>query len=277
MSTAIKPKEGIVYECYKGFVDQYGDRCRTGQKFTYDGDDEESAANEYYVLDKASGKGCSVAVPLDKFAAHFIPSAEQTESKFKVGDKVMISEDSQWHSWTEFSNPANTEGIIKEIKDEDLGIIVRWANDETNSYNERDLLLVTGKAKSKSYIDGVEDKDSKKLKENNMNINLSAIAITDLEQIKQIAELIPSVKEQIMAQYPQLFEPEVKHKVGNKYEHSDGNSYMLVGEHGHVALANLETGMVESRTVPVEDYNNITADEFEGLCDDTEELELIEL
>jgi hypothetical protein len=28
--------------------------------------------------------------------------------------------------------------------------------------------------------------------------------------------------------------------------------------------------------VSVDDYNNITADEFEGLCDDTDELELIE-
>jgi hypothetical protein len=200
MSKTIKPKQGIVYECYKGFVDQYGDRCRTGQKFTYDGDDRESATNEYYTLDKASGRGVKIAIPLDKFASHFIPVAEQTEteSKFKIGDKVMISDDSQWHSWTDFSNPANTEGIIKEIKDEDLGIIVRWANDETNSYNDRDLIL--WKAKPKSYLDGVENKDSKKLKENNMNINLSAIAITDLEQIKAIAELIPSVKEQIMAQ-----------------------------------------------------------------------------
>ena len=109
-----------------------------------------------------------------------------------------------------------------------------------------------------------------------MNINLSAIAITDLEQIKQIAELIPSVKEQIMAQYPQLFEPEVTHKVGNRYEHSDGNTYILAGEKNHVALVNLNTGMIESRTISVDDYNNITADEFEGLCDDTDELELIE-
>ena len=109
-----------------------------------------------------------------------------------------------------------------------------------------------------------------------MNINLSAIAITDLNQIKQIAELIPSVKEQIMKVHPELFEPEVTHKVGNRYEHSDGNTYLLTGEHGHVALTNLNTGMVESRTVKVDDYQNITADEFEGLCDDTEELELIE-
>jgi hypothetical protein len=274
MSKTIRPKQGVVYECYKGFTDIGGDRCRTGQKFIWDG---ETKVSDIYVLQKASGRGMEMYVRGEEFASYFIPTAEQTESKFKVGDKVMISEDSQWHSWTEFSNPANTEGIIKEIKDEDLGIIVRWANDETNSYNDRDLLLVTGKAKSKSYIDGVENKDSKKLKENNMNINLSAIAITDLEQIKAIAELIPSVKEQIMAQYPELFEPEVTHKVGNMYEHSDGNSYILVGEHGHVALANLKTGMIESRTVYVDDYQNITADEFETLCDDTEELELIEL
>jgi hypothetical protein len=276
MSKTIKPKQGVVYECYKGFVDHYGDRCRTGQKFTYDGDNGMAEENEYYTFDKASGRGIQIAVPLDKFAAHFIPAAEQTETKFKVGDKVMISDDSQWHSWSDFNNPANTEGTIVEINDEDLGIVVEWPNKLSNSYNERDLLLVTGKAKSKSYIDGVENKDSKQLKENNMNLNLSAIAITDLEQIKAIAELIPSVKEQIMAQYPELFEPEVKHKVGNRYEHSDGQTYILTGENGHVALTNLNTGMVESRTVSVEDYNNITADEFEGLCEDTEELELIE-
>jgi hypothetical protein len=271
MSKAIKPKQGIVYECYKGYVDAGNDRIRTGQKFIWDGDD----SGLQYVLDKASGRGMSVLVPKDKFAAHFIPTEQQVETKpkFKVGDKVMISNDSMWCDQGN-CNPANTEGIITEIKDEDLGIIVKWSNDTTNSYNDRDLIL--WKAKPKSYLDGVENKDSKKLKENNMNINLNAIAITDLEQIKAIAELIPSVKEQIMAQYPELFEPEVKHKVGNRYEHSDGQTYILVGEHEHVALANLNTGMVESRTVYVDDYQNITADEFEALCDDTEELELIE-
>ena len=274
MSKAIKPKQGVVYECYKGYTDAGRDKVRTGQKFVWDGDDYGSQ----YVFDKASGRGMSVLVPKDKFTSHFCPAADQSEtkSKFKVGDKVMMSEDSSWHSWTDFNNPANVEGVITEIKDEDLGIIVKWSNDTSNSYNTQDLVLMAGKAKPKSYLDGVENKDSKQLKENHMNINLSAIAITDLEQIKAIAELIPSVKEQIMAQYPQLFEPEVKHKVGNRYEHSDGNTYILTGEKGHVALTNLNTGMVESRTISVDDYNNITADEFEGLCDDTEKLELIE-
>ena len=274
MSKAIKPKQGIVYECYKGFTDFNGDRCRVGQKFVYYSD----YGRDFYLMDKASGRGIDIVIPKDKFTSHFIPAAEQTEtkSKFKVGDKVILSKDSLWHSWSDFNNPADTEGVILEIKDEDLGIIVEWPNDLSNSYNAHDLILVTGKAKPKSYLDGVENKDSKKLKENNMNLNLSAIAITDLNQIKQIAELIPSVKEQIMAQYPELFEPEVTHKVGNRYEHSDGQTYILVGEHEHVALANLNTGMIESRTVQVDDYQNITADEFEGLCDDTEELELIE-
>jgi hypothetical protein len=350
MSTVIKPKQGIVYECYKGFTDQYGDRCRVGQKFTFDGDLDNAQHNGYYVMDKASGKGTSISCPLDKFMAHFIPAEKQAETKpklkykigdkveiidnitshqfeigtivtvtsldtdgevntckgktkqgdvdeyfidekndikpytektkseykFKVGDKVMISDDSQWYSDDDETNPINTVGKIIKIYDDSLGIHVEWENGTSNSYDTHDLLLVTGEAKSKSYIDGVENKDSKKLKEKNMNINLSAIAITDLEQIKAIAELIPSVKEQIMAQYPELFEPEVKHKVGNRYEHSDGNTYLLVGEHQHVALANLNTGMIESRTIPVDDYNNISEDDFEMLCDDTEELELIE-
>jgi hypothetical protein len=138
MSKTIKPKQGVVYECYKGFVDHYGDRCRTGQKFTYDGDNEMAEENEYYTLDKASGRGIQIAIPLDKFASHFIPASEQTETKpkFKVGDKVIMSDDSQWHSWSDFNNPANTEGIILEINDEDLGIVVEWPNELSNSYNE---------------------------------------------------------------------------------------------------------------------------------------------
>jgi hypothetical protein len=277
MSTAIRPKQDVIYECYKGFTDTAGDRCRAGQKFIWNG---EVKSSDIYTLEKASGRGMEIYVRGNEFAAHFIPAEKQkqveSKSEFKVGDKVMLSKDSSWHSWSDFANPANTEGIITEIKDEDLGIIVKWSNDQTNSYNERDLLLVTGKAKSKSYISGVEGKDSNQLKLKNMNINLNAITITDLDQIKAIAELIPGVKDQIMAKYPELFEPEVTHKVGNRYEHSDGNTYILVGEHEHVALANLSTGMIESRTVYIDDYQNITADEFETLCDDTEELELIE-
>jgi hypothetical protein len=37
MSKTIRPKQGVVYECYKGFTDVGGDRCRTGQKFVWNG------------------------------------------------------------------------------------------------------------------------------------------------------------------------------------------------------------------------------------------------
>lgn len=351
MSTAIKPKQGIVYECYKGFTDFNGDRCRVGQKFVYDSD----FGPHSYLMEKASGRGIGVFVSKDKFAAHFIPAEQQEEtyskskykvgdkveivdnitnhrfaigeivtvhsidrkgevntckgkttegneefyfideeteiipytektetkskfkskSKFKVGDKVLISDDSMWYDQGN-ANPANVEGEVTEIQNCDLGIVVKWSNDTSNSYNDHDLLLITGEAKSKSYIDGVEDKGSKKLKVKDMNINLSAIAITDLDQIKAIAELIPSIKEQLMKVHPELFEPEVTHKVGNRYEHSDGNTYLLVGENGYAALANLNTGMIESYTVKVSDYDKITADEFKSLCMDSDELELIE-
>ena len=255
MSKAIKPQQGIVYECYKGFTDFNGDRCRVGQKFVY--------SNDYgphsYLMEKASGRGIGVFVSKDKFTAHFIPAAEQTESKFKVGDKVMISDDSTWHSWSDFSNPANTEGIITEIKDCDLGIFVEWSNDTTNSYNAHDLVLVG--AEQKSYID-----------DNQLNqYSMKAIVVSNIEQIKELAK-VSFLKDQIESQFPELF---ITHKVGNRYKHEDENQYILTGENSHVALVNLTTGMVESYTVRVENFNNITADEFKGLCLDTDKLTLI--
>ena len=92
MSKTIKPKQGVVYECYKGFTDIGGDRCRTGQKFIWDG---ETKVSDIYVLQKASGRGMEMYVRGEEFASYFIPSVEQTETKpkFKVGDTVLISDD----------------------------------------------------------------------------------------------------------------------------------------------------------------------------------------
>ena len=67
----IKPEHGVVYECYRGYTDQYGDRARRGQKFVFDGDDEHGC----FVLAKASGRGVSIAIEHAKFAAHFCPAA----------------------------------------------------------------------------------------------------------------------------------------------------------------------------------------------------------
>jgi hypothetical protein len=256
MSKSIKPQQGVVYECYKGFTDTAGDRCRVGQKFTWNGELKPSGI---YTFEKVSGRGTEIYVHQSIFPSHFIPSAEQTETKFKVGDKVRIVKSSDWYGVEGDWNPIDTDGIIKEIKDEDLGIIVRWANDEINSYNERDLILVG--AEQKSYID-----------DNQLNqYSMKAIVVSSLEQIKELAK-VSFLKDQIESEFPELF---ITHKVGNRYKHSDGTRYILTGENSHVALTNLKTGMIESSTVRVDNFNKITVDEFSELCRDYKELTLI--
>lgn len=66
----IKPERDVVYECYRGYTDQYGDRARVGQKFVFNGD----IIDGCFVLAKASGRGVSIAVEDAKFAAHFCPA-----------------------------------------------------------------------------------------------------------------------------------------------------------------------------------------------------------
>lgn len=73
MSTKIKPQHGVTYECYKGFTDQYNDRCRSGQKFKWSTDYDESEFTGYYVMEKTSGRGVNIAVPVDNFHSYFIP------------------------------------------------------------------------------------------------------------------------------------------------------------------------------------------------------------
>lgn len=256
MSKAIKPQKGIVYECYKGFTDFNGDRCRAGQKFVYWDDYGPNG----YLMDKASGRGIDIVISKDKFAAHFIPASEQTETEteFKIGDIVRIDKNSDWYDQGN-SNPINIDGVITDFIDEDLGIMVNWSNGETNSYNERDLILVG--AEQESYI------DDNQLKQYSMK----AIVVSSLEQIKELAQ-VSFLKDQIESEFPELF---VKHKVGNRYKHSDGNRYILTGENSSVALTNLKTGMIESSTVRVDNFNKITVDEFSELCRDYKELTLI--
>ena len=73
MSTKIKPQHGVTYECYKGFTDQYNDRCRSGQKFKWSTEYDEHEATGYYVMEKASGRGVNIAVPVGEFQSYFIP------------------------------------------------------------------------------------------------------------------------------------------------------------------------------------------------------------
>ena len=91
-------------------------------------------------------------------------------------------------------------------------------------------------------------------------MNLAALAISDMNVIKKIYEVLPSdLQEQIKKAYPSYF---VTHKVGNRYKNtSTGNRYILAYEDGAVALVNLETGKIRE-TVYVDDVFNISEDEM---------------
>lgn len=91
-------------------------------------------------------------------------------------------------------------------------------------------------------------------------MNLAALAISDMNVIKKIYEVLPSeLQEQIKKAYPSYF---VTHKVGNRYKNtSTGNRYILAYEGGAVALVNLKTGKIRE-TVYVNDEFNISEDEM---------------
>jgi hypothetical protein len=95
MSTKIKPQVGVVYECYKGFTDSHGDRCRVGQKFIFKGG-EAYENDDYYYMDKVSGRGAQIEIAKDKFASHFCPAnCEQAKQESYIDSKpkqqVMIN------------------------------------------------------------------------------------------------------------------------------------------------------------------------------------------
>jgi hypothetical protein len=271
MSTKIKPQVGVVYECYKGFTDSHGDRCRVGQKYIFKGG-EAYENDDYYYMDKASRRGAQIEIAKDKFASHFCPAnceqaKQESDIEFKVGDEVMIDESSEYYGDCDRTNPKDTIGVISDIIDTDfpdeLGIIVDWPTGQTNSYNKSDLKL----AKQKSYIDSDKNKPLKQ------QVMINAIAITDPEQIKALAIAIPSIKPQLQAQFPDLF---ITHKAGNRYENVDsGEEYILAHESNAVALVNLSTGTITSNTIHVDDIDNITADEFARMVNNPSDYELL--
>ena len=138
-------------------------------------------------MEKASGRGVNIAVPVNEFQSYFIP--------------------------------VDTEGYILDI------------NEPQQSINQFDLKAM-------------------------------------------LISAIKAFEKQMQEQHPEYF---VTHKVGNRYKHTDGNRYLLVGGRvsNQVALVNLKTGKMESYKVAVEDTDNITAGEFSELCFDSSELTLI--
>lgn len=62
---------------------------------------------------------------------------------FKVGDRVKLSINSKFWMENSSSNPRNVEGVV--VIDEyttDFKYRVKWENERTNCYNDRDLVLV---------------------------------------------------------------------------------------------------------------------------------------
>jgi len=100
-------------------------------------------------------------------------------------------------------------------------------------------------------------------------MNLAALAISDMNVIKKIYEVLPSdLQEQIKKAYPSYF---VTHKVGNRYKNTiSGARYILATEGGAVALVNLETGKIRE-TVYVGDIYNITESEMEKVFENNED------
>jgi hypothetical protein len=253
-----KFKHDVVYECYKGFTDYLGDRARKGQRFKL-----RDYSDGNIVFEKASGRGVDIIFKEETAHQYLCPQYDYPTlaDGFKVGDIVKIATTSEYYKYNHVSNPRDVEGKIFEIYDYDLGIRVQWGNDYHNSYNSEDLEL----AKQPSYIH-TEEKIINHSKPNNPKVMINAIAITDVEQIKALCEAIPSIKSQVQAMYPDLFET---HKAGNTYLDELGEAYILATESGAVALVDLGTGKI-GKTVHVNDVDNITSDEMKRVYDGKE-------
>jgi hypothetical protein len=184
----------------------------------------------------------------DKFASHFIPSVvEEPKPKVKVGDVVKIIKNECLHDFE-----IGEEVTITEVNENDYR--AKSSDGEQWYLSNEEFELVT-KAEPKSYID-----TDKKLNQIDM-INMIRSMATP-EQIKAVAEIIPGLKEQLMAQYPELF---ITHKAGNHYFNENDVEFVMATQAGHVALVNLETGTIV-KTVYVKDINNITDAEFNDVC-----------
>ena len=254
-----KFKHDVVYRCYKGFTNVWGDRARKGQRFKLRDYDRKDI-----VFEKASGRGTDIIFK-EETAHHYLCPAPTLTDGFKVGDRVKIATTSEFYKYNSNGNPRDTEGVISEIEEGYLGIYlgiyVKWDNGRYNTYNSEDLEL----AKQPSYIH-TEEKIINHLKPNNPKVMINAIAITDVEQIKALCEAIPSIKSQVQAMYPDLFET---HKAGNTYLDELGEAYILATESNAVALVDLGTGKI-GKTVHVNDVDNITSDEMKRVYDGKE-------
>jgi hypothetical protein len=73
------PREGVVYECYRGFVDRGRDRARKGQLFVVN--NKKISFKDEVVMEKASGRGVCIIVNKDEFQDYFCPAASTPEEQ----------------------------------------------------------------------------------------------------------------------------------------------------------------------------------------------------
>lgn len=71
------------------------------------------------------------------------------KTKFKVGDRVRISKDSEYYVGSFYSNPTDVTGTVSEVReDEPFRYRVDWDNGLGNNYKINDLYLYSEKKKS---------------------------------------------------------------------------------------------------------------------------------
>jgi hypothetical protein len=67
----IRPKKGVIYECYYGGTDQLGNRIRRGTRVVID---FKGAIHDYFK--RESGRGCKIVLEREDFVKHFVPAAK---------------------------------------------------------------------------------------------------------------------------------------------------------------------------------------------------------
>jgi len=153
-----------IYKCIKSFIDGGGDRARIGQEFVIRKDSTEYGTT---VLDRKSGRGSYIVIPVEKLNTYFqevkpvtknelgtpkkefttlhkkeLKEKKELQNEFKVGDKVMIAKSSEYYGVSE-SNPAGIEGTVTLSRETDFmgfSYEVKWSNGRQNSYKEGDLV-----------------------------------------------------------------------------------------------------------------------------------------
>lgn len=87
------------------------------------------------------------------------------------------------------------------------------------------------------------------------------------EKVLEAAAKCSQAKETLKTLFPEVFEEKIKHRIGNRYLFEGRDEYILCktksyGEGLFVGLIELSSGNIWTNSQVVEDYSNISDDEF---------------